>query len=114
MKTVINAKNKKLGRLASEIATILMGKNAPDFKREKVSVREVEVINVSGLQINEKKLVQKKYKTYSGYPGGLKEKPLRDKIAKKGNGEALRIAVYGMLPKNKLRSRMIKNLVVKE
>lgn len=114
MKTVIDAKNKKLGRLASEIATILMGKDSPDFRRERLAKREVEVINVSEIQIDEKKQEQKKYKSFSGYPGGLKETPLKDVIAKKGYAEVLRTAVYGMLPKNKLRSQMIKNLVVKE
>jgi len=114
MKTTIDATNKKLGRLAGEIAVILMGKDSPDFRKERVAQREVEVINASKLDIDEKKLSMKKYKSYSGYPGGLREETMKNMVSRKGNAEALKIAVYGMLPKNKLRSQMIKNLFIKE
>jgi len=114
MKKVMDAKDMKLGRLATEIAVFLMGKNTPDFKKEELSDRQVEVLNASKIMLDEKKLESKKYKRYSGYPGGLKEEKMANLIKRKGYGEILRIAVYGMLPKNKLRSRMIKNLTIKE
>lgn len=114
MKKTLDAKGKKLGRLATEIAVILMGKDTPDFKREELSIRHVEVINASKLDVSEKKLKLETYKRFSGYPGGLKEESMENLVNRKGYGEALRIAVYGMLPKNKLRSKMIKNLVITE
>ena len=54
------------------------------------------------------------YKNYSGYPGGLKERSMKKVVADKGMKETLRIAVRGMLPKNKLRDRMMKNLIIQE
>lgn len=110
----IDAKNKKLGRVASEAAVALMGKHKPDFRRHKLSGVIVNIKNASKLAITEKKQLEKIYKTYSGYPGGLKHKPLKDVITKKGVGEALRIAIRGMLPTNTLRPRMLKNLIIEE
>ncbi len=57
---------------------------------------------------------QKIYKNYSGYPGGLKERTMKKVVSDKGMKEVLRIAIKGMLPKNKLRDRMIKNLIIQE
>jgi large subunit ribosomal protein L13 len=113
MKT-IDAKGKKLGRVASQAASLLIGKDSTDFRRNVVPKTEVIIVNAGGLDLNEKKLDQKKYKRYSGYPGGLKEEVMRHKLARRGIAEIVKQTVYGMLPKNKLRSRMIKNLKVSE
>jgi len=110
----IDAQNKVLGRLASEVAVILMGKNRPDFVRNAIPEIKVKVINASKIQTTKKKLDQKIYKNYSGFPGGLRERTMKKVVADKGMKETLRIAVRGMLPKNKLRDRMMKNLKITE
>ena len=109
-----DAKGKKLGRLASQIAIILMGKDDPNFAPNKVASVKVMVENASKMDISEKKKEKKIYDHYSGYPGGRKEIPLKRLIEKKGYAAPLRNAVYGMLPKNKLRDLMMKNLEIKE
>ena len=113
-KIVFDAEGKKLGRLATEVAVHLMGKDLPEFARNTIPERIVEVINVSKLDITDKKKKEKEYKRYSGYPGGLKSRTMEEVIEKKGYGEVFEKAVYGMLPGNKLRPRMMKNLVIKE
>lgn len=112
MQYTIDAQNKKLGRLATEIAVLLMGKNNPDFARNKVFDAEIKVVNADKIDILSKKLEAKIYKSYSGYPGGLKETGGKEMKKTKGTKEMLKKAVYGMLPKNKLRDRMIKNLTI--
>lgn len=115
MKYILDAKKKKLGRIASEAASILMGKNSPDFVRNALPRdTSVEVINTSQLDIFPKKIAKKTYAKYSGYPGGLKHEKMETIISKKGIKEAFRLAVYGMLPSNKLRPRMMKKLTIKE
>lgn len=110
----IDAQNKKLGRLATEIAVLLMGKDKTDFARNTIPQREVKVTNASQMDIDERKLTTKEYRHYSGYPGGLKSERMDSLVTRKGYGEALRIAVKGMLPKNKLQARMMKNLTIEE
>jgi large subunit ribosomal protein L13 len=105
----IDATNKVLGRLAAEIAVLLMGKLKPEFVRYKDMGDFVVVKNVDKLKITGKKMDQKKYFRHSGYLGGEKETPLRT-LFQKNPQEVLRKAVWGMLPKNKLRSEMIKRL----
>ncbi len=114
MKYTIDAKDKKLGRLATEVAVILMGKNNSDFAKNKIPNITVEVINLSKLNIDEKKKESTLYKRYSGYPGGLKIETLGKLESRLGIGNAFKKTVSGMLPKNKLRDRMLKNLVVSE
>lgn len=114
MEYVIDAQGKKLGRLASEIATILMGKNRADFVRNAIPSVKVKVSNSSKISVTNKKMEQKVYKNYSGYPGGLKERTMKKVVADKGMAEVLRIAIKGMLPKNKLRDRMMKNLLIQK
>lgn len=113
MKHVVDAKNQKIGRVASEIAKLLIGKNDPSFARNIVPDVQVEVINASQLELTEQKKLDKYYLTYSGYPGGQKKEKLGDLIARKGHKEVIERAVWGMLPKNKLRDQMIKGLTVK-
>lgn len=114
MKYTLDATDKKLGRLASEAASILMGKNTPDFQRNKAPQVEVLITNASRIEISEAKRQDKSYKWYSGFPGGLRFERLDRALEKKGIGEVIRKTVYGMLPTNKLRSRMIKNLTITE
>jgi large subunit ribosomal protein L13 len=110
----LDARGKKMGRLASEVASILMGKNLQTFARNVVPQVKVSVSNASKLEMTDKKKSEKMYESYSGYPGGRKVKNLKTVVAEKGYGKVFTKAVYGMLPKNRLRSRMIKNLVVTE
>ncbi len=114
MNHTIDASNRKLGRVASEVAILLMGKNTPNFAKNIVADVKVVVMNASKLDIPETKKETKEYKLYSGYPGGLRHVKMKDALNKKGIAEVFRKTVYGMLPTNKLRSKMIKNLTVKE
>ncbi len=114
MEYTIDAQNKKLGRVASEAAKILMGKNRADFVRNAIPDVKVKITNASKADILNKKLQEKTYKSYSGYPGGLKERKMKKTVDDKGYKEAFRKAVYGMLPTNKLRPKMIKNLIITE
>ncbi len=105
----IDATGKVLGRLATEIAVLLRGKNKPDFAPYKDIGDFVVVNNVEKLKFTGKKIEQKKYYHHSGYLGSLKETPMK-KLFKENPPEVLKIAVFGMLPKNKLRAKMIKRL----
>lgn len=110
----IDAQGKKLGRVASQAAVILMGKNRADFARNAIPEVKVKIINSGKISVTNKKMDQKVYKNYSGYPGGLKERSMKKVMADKGMKEPLRIAIKGMLPKNKLRDRMMKNLIIND
>ncbi|KKR45451.1 MAG: hypothetical protein A3G47_00640 [Candidatus Zambryskibacteria bacterium RIFCSPLOWO2_12_FULL_39_45] len=114
MKYTIDAENKKIGRVATEAAVYLMGKNMADFKRNSIPNITVEIKNTSKASIDEKKKLQKTYSRYSGYPGGLKKPIMSKVIAKKGYSELFKEAVLGMLPKNKLRQKMMNNLIITE
>lgn len=108
----IDATNQSLGRLASRIALILRGKLSPKFQPHILNKEKVLVSNVGRIKFTGRKFQQKKYFHYSGYPGGLKEKKMKDVFEKNPN-EVLRRAVWGMLPKNRLRKEMIKNLILR-
>ena len=110
----IDASGGKIGRIAARAANLLMGKNLVTYARNKFPDTQVIVENVSKIDIPEKRLVQKSYKKYSGYPGGLREMRMEQVIEKKGKGAILKIAISGMLPRNKLKSRIIRNLVIKD
>jgi large subunit ribosomal protein L13 len=110
----IDATNKKLGRLASEIAQLLMGKDLVDYARNKAPNRDVKVTNAGKMSIDEKKKLTKEYVRYTGYPGGLKKEKLGALVARKGNADALKKAVRGMLPSNKLRPGMLKHLIIED
>ncbi len=107
----IDATGKVLGRLATEIAVLLRGKQKSDFVPYRDMGDFVIVKNVSKLKITGKKMEQKKYFHHSGFLGGAKEIPLK-KIFKTNPAEVLRKAVFGMLPKNKLRAEQIKKLKI--
>lgn len=107
----IDATGKVLGRLASEIAILLRGKHKSDFAPHKDEGDFVKVKNIEKIKITGNKLEQKKYYRHSGYPGGLKEVPLK-KVFKEDPAQVLKKAVWGMLPKNKLRKKQIKRLKI--
>jgi large subunit ribosomal protein L13 len=106
---IIDARGKPLGRLASQIAILLRGKHKPDFLPYQDTGDLVIVKNVEKIKFTGKKIEKKKYYRHSGYLGGLKETSLKE-LFQKNPKEVLRKAVWGMLPKNKLRARMIKKL----
>lgn len=110
----IDATNQKLGRVASHAAALLCGKASVSFARNKMPETKVEVTNASKISIDEKKLKTKTRSRYSGYPGGLTKETLEKTVAKKGYSEILRKAISGMLPKNKLRAKMLVNLKISE
>ncbi len=110
----LDAHNKKLGRLASEIAVLLMGKDTTDYQRNKIPDREIKVVNASKMDIDERKLATKEYIHYTGYPGGLKTERMDTLVKRKGYKDALRTAVRGMLPGNKLRPQMLKKLTIED
>lgn len=112
MNYTIDAENKRLGRVASEAAKILLGKNEADFEKHVKQKFSVEILNASKLSIDEKKLEQKEYLRYSGYPGGQKRRTMSNMIEKKGYSEIIRKAVKGMLPDNKHRPNMMKRLKI--
>ena len=108
---LIDAKDKTLGRIAVVIAKLLMGKHKPDYTPYADSGDYVVVINADKIRVSGEKEIEKIYYHASGYPGGLKETRFRDMI-KKHPDFPIRSAVKGMLPKNKLRYRMLKRLKV--
>jgi large subunit ribosomal protein L13 len=110
----IDATGKKIGRIATEAVSVLLGKNHANFVKNVAVNVKVSITNASKMSITEKKKNSKIYTKYSGYPAGLKRESLNNLIDKKGYGEALRKAVYGMLPSNKLRAKRMKNLVISE
>ncbi|MFA5838489.1 MAG: 50S ribosomal protein L13 [Candidatus Paceibacterota bacterium] len=113
-KYTIDAKNKKLGRLASELAVLLMGKNLIDYKKNKVSEVEVSVVNASKMDLDVKKIKTKTYSSYSGYPGGLKKMKAERAIEKGGYKKLIENAIKRMLPNNRLRSIRLKALKISE
>lgn len=109
--TEIDATGKVLGRLASDIAKILQGKNRVDFIPYLDTGDTVKVSNASHIKITGK-LNQKFYYRHSFYPGGLKSESQEKVLAVHGVGELLRRAVKNMLPKNKLQDERIKRLII--
>ncbi|MBI4779138.1 50S ribosomal protein L13 [Candidatus Falkowbacteria bacterium] len=104
----IDAEGKSAGRLASEIALILRGKNKVEYLPHLDMGDIVRVINIDKLKFTGKKMEQKKYYKYSGYPGGLKTK----KIADLKPGDILKRAVRDMLPPTKHRVNMLRRLII--
>ncbi len=107
----IDATDKVLGRLASRISILLQGKHKPDFFPHKDTGDFVVVKNIAKVKLTGRKIEQKKYFRHSGYMGSEKEIPLKELLIKKP-GEALKKAVSGMLPKNRLRKVRLKRLKI--
>jgi len=108
----IDASEKIVGRLASDISIILRGKNKPEFERHIDCGDIVEVFNVKDIVFSGKKLEQKEYFRYSGYQGGLKRISMKKLFLDKPD-EVLKRAVRDMLPPVKFRNNMLKRLIIR-
>jgi large subunit ribosomal protein L13 len=108
---VVDAQGKTLGRLATRVATVLIGKHKPEFAYHMDVGDFVIVVNADKIHVTGRKLDQKKYYRHSGYPGGLSEITLRDQLVRYPT-RAVELAVRGMLPKNRLGRQMLRKLKV--
>ena len=108
---VVDAEGQNLGRLATRIADTLRGKNKPQFTPHVDTGDFVVVVNAEKIAVTGKKLDEKIYYRHSGYPGGLKQRTLREQLERRPT-EVLRTAVKGMLPKNKLAARQLTKLKI--
>lgn len=108
----IDAEGKAPGRIASQIALLLRGKNKPEFEPHIDGGDIVEVSNIDKMKFTGKKEDQKNYYSYSGYPGGLKTKKMSD-LLKNNPGDILKRAVREMLPPVKFRKEMLKRLIIR-
>ena len=108
---LVDASNTPLGRVASQVASILRGKNKPVFTPHVDTGDYVIVINSDKLVLTGKKLTQKYFKTYSGYQGGLKEVQYKKMMEEKSDVALLR-AIKGMLPKNAIGRQMVRKLKI--
>lgn len=110
-KHVIDASGQILGRLATQVARLLMGKHKPNYVPYLDCGDFVVVVNASKIKVTGKKMQDKKYVRHSGYPGGLKEESL-EKLLDRRPEYVIEHAVWGMMPKGKLGRQMIKKLKV--
>jgi large subunit ribosomal protein L13 len=108
---VVDAEGKNLGRLASEIAVVLRGKNKPQYTPHVDTGDFVVVVNAQKIAVTGNKLRGKIYYRHSGYPGGLKSRTLGEMLERRPN-EVLRKAVKGMLPKNRLAAKQLGKLKI--
>ena len=109
----IDATGKRLGRVATEAASVLLGKNSPTFVKNVPEEITVTIANASKLDISDRR-GKDEFQTYSGFPGGRKVETLNHLATRRGYGEVVRRVVSGMIPKNKLHTPRMKNLVVTE
>jgi large subunit ribosomal protein L13 len=111
---IVDAKDRTLGRVASEVAMSLMGKTKATFERNKYCGFPVKVVNASKLRITAKKLDEIYHTRYSGMRGGLRVLKGTETAEKKGLKELIKLATYQMLPDNKLRREMMKHLTIED
>lgn len=114
MKYTIDAQGKKIGRIASQAAAILMGKSSTSFAKNTIADVKVEITNAGAVDVSALKKTRDSYVTYTGHRGGLNTESLGQLINRRGMGEVFRRAVYRMLPDNRLRTPRMKNLSIKE
>lgn len=105
----VDAKNKVLGRLATKLASLLIGKHRRDYAPNKIAPVYIVVTNTDHVTLTGNKEVQKKYYRYSGYPGGMKSRTVADQ-RRRDSRRLIEAAVFGMLPKNSLRDKRILHL----
>ena len=108
---LVDAEGKTLGRLATQIADTLRGKRKPQYTPHVDTGDFVVVVNAEKIQVTGKKLDEKMVYRHSGYPGGLKVRPLREELERRP-AEVLRKAVKGMLPKNRLARKQLLKLKI--
>lgn len=109
----IDATDRTLGRVASEAAHALLGKRSVHFVKNQAMPIKVVVENVAKLHLPARRTKGKVYLSYTGYPGGQRSMRMDEMIAKKGIAEVVKKTVDGMIPRNKLRTPRMKNLIVK-
>jgi len=108
---LVDAEGKTLGRLATQIADTLRGKRKPQYTPHVDTGDFVIVVNAEKIQVTGNKLDQKRYYRHSGYPGGLRSRTLREQLDRRPT-EVLRVAVKGMLPKNRLARQQLTKLKI--
>jgi large subunit ribosomal protein L13 len=108
---VVDAEGQTLGRLATRIADTLRGKDKPEYTPHIDTGDFVVVVNAEKIGVTGKKLDEKLYRRHSGYPGGLKERPLRDELERRPT-EVLRKAVKGMMPRNRIARAQLTKLKI--
>ena len=108
---LVDADGQILGRLATEIADTLRGKNKPQYTPHVDTGDFVVVVNAERIHVTGNKLDQKLYHRHSGYPGGLRSRPLREQLRRRPT-EVLRKAVKGMLPRNRMARQQINKLKI--
>ena len=108
----IDATDRTIGRVASEAAHALLGKRSAHFAKNQALPIRVVIENASKLHLPERRVKGKIYTHYTGYPGGLREMRMDEMITKKGIEDVVRKTVDGMIPRNKLRTPRMKNLIV--
>ena len=108
---ILDASSETLGRVASKAAALLMGKNRPDFERHVKEPVRLTIVNSDGIILTGKKWANKKYYRHSGYLGNLKE-ITAERMRRTDSRRLMRLAVVGMLPKNKLARKMVKNMEI--
>jgi len=108
---LVDAEGKTLGRLATQIADTLRGKRKPQYTPHVDTGDFVIVVNAEKIHVTGNKLDQKRYYRHSGYPGGLRNRTLREQLERRPT-EVLRVAVKGMLPKNRLARQQITKLKI--
>ena len=108
---LIDAEGQTLGRLATEIARLLRGKNKPQYTPHVDTGDFVVVVNADKIAVTGKKLDDKRYYRHSGYPGGLRSRSLREQLERRPT-EVVRMAVKGMLPRNRLARQQLTKLKI--
>ena len=114
MKYTIDAQGKKIGRIASDAASTLMGKKSTSFAKNTVADVQVKIVNADKADVIAKKKESDKHVTFTGFRGGLNTESLGHLIERRGMVEVLKRAVYRMIPDNKLRDKRMKNLTIKK
>ncbi len=109
----IDAAGKRLGQVATEAASVLLGKNNPAFAKHIMEDVRVEITNASKMDISEKKS-KEIYQSFSGYPGGRRTETLSHLAGRLGYGEVLKRSIAGMLPTNKHKKPLLHKLVITE
>lgn len=111
MDYIIDVTNKPLGRVATEISTVLQGKHTASFAPRLAGDTTIIVKNITRIKVSGRKASQKLYRRHTGYPGGLRTRVYEDVFANSPK-EVLLKAVYGMLPANRLRAVRLKRLII--
>lgn len=108
----VDASGRALGRVATEVASIVLGKSSAQYVQNEVLPVTVTVLNASKMKLHEGRVAQKDFTHYTGYPGGLRHTSMQKMIDNKGITEVLRKAIDGMIPRNKLRKERMKRVII--